>query len=240
MEAPSRHSKALAAILCTVGLVDVCVVLYRSTTDRVEGGIREHDRLLVRDNTHDNIGFAAGANRAAALGSDPLVCFVNPDGDLTVGLLDRFEETMSDESVAACSADLGPMNPPLLPNGDAELLLGTCFVVRRSLFEAVGGFDERLFMYREDDDLSYKLRQHGRLVVVKDAVFTHDWGHSVKFANQHRLCRNYLVVQKRHRTADPLRMIRDAVFALRQRRWVDAAARTSGTIDFLVRARRWA
>ncbi len=42
-----------------------------------------------------------------------------------------------------------------------EVLAGACMAVRRSLLEKTGGFDERFFMYGEDIDLSYQIRQLG-------------------------------------------------------------------------------
>ena len=40
-------------------------------------------------------------------------------------------------------------------------VMGAFFLVRRSVFESLGGFDERFFMYLEDLDFSYKAQQAG-------------------------------------------------------------------------------
>jgi len=47
---------------------------------------------------------------------------------------------------------------------------GACMLVRRSAVVAVGGFDERYFMYWEDADLCRRLRQHGSIVCYVPAV----------------------------------------------------------------------
>jgi GT2 family glycosyltransferase len=44
---------------------------------------------------------------------------------------------------------------------EVETLLGAIVLVRRSAFEAVGGFDERYFFYSEDSDLFQRLRRKG-------------------------------------------------------------------------------
>lgn len=45
--------------------------------------------------------------------------------------------------------------------GEVEILVGAFMLLRRSVYEQVGGFDEDYFMYGEDIDLSYKLMQAG-------------------------------------------------------------------------------
>jgi GT2 family glycosyltransferase len=42
-----------------------------------------------------------------------------------------------------------------------DQLIGAFFVVRRSLFESLGGFDERFFVYYEEVDFSWRARQAG-------------------------------------------------------------------------------
>jgi GT2 family glycosyltransferase len=217
--------------------MDVCVVIFRNDASCIASGLRPNDRLLLRDNTADNIGFAAGANAAAAQGDGRLILFVNPDGRLGPGALDSLERVFDDPAVVAAEASQGPE----WDRGTSpEWLSGACLAVRREAFEAVGGFDERLFMYAEDVDLSYKLAARGRLVHVAGACFVHD--HSSRRSSWvalHRNFRNWLVVQRRHRSADPSRMLRDAAYALRQRQFVPALARVTGTVDYLARGRRW-
>ena len=221
--------------------MDVCVVLYRCDASRVEPGVRPGDRLIVVDNTADNRGFAVGCNRAAARGTDPLLCFVNPDGDLTAACLDGLEAAFEDPAVVAANPDLGEVNLPLDEEGLPPFLSGCCLAVRRSAFERVGGFDERFFMYGEDVDLSWKLRALGRLVRADGAHFPH--GRSAgsrRFLALHRNFRHHLVVMRRHRGAAGVgRMLRDSAYSLRRRQWRHGLARLSGTADYLVRARWW-
>ena len=54
-----------------------------------------------------------------------------------------------------------------------------CMLIRREAWDAVGGFDERFFMYWEDVDLCKRLREAGhRLRYIPDAVAVHHWGKS--------------------------------------------------------------
>lgn len=222
--------------------MDVCVVLYRCDAGRVEPGLRAGDRLIVVDNSVDNRGFGAGSNLAASRGSDELICFVNPDGDLTPECLELLERAFEDPAVVAAGPDIGPMNQPLLEDGSPAFLSGCCLAVRRSAFEAAGGFDEHFFMYGEDVDLSWKLRGLGRIVRVEEAHFGHDWSPTRRrFRSLHMHFSHHLVVSRRHHgRAGVVQMLRDAVYSLRQRQPKRAAARLTGTADYLIRCRRWA
>ena len=62
---------------------------------------------------------------------------------------------------------------------DAGWLSGACLLVRKSAFDAIGGFDPSFFMYFEDVDLGARLGAAGwRNVYVPDAVVTHTGAHS--------------------------------------------------------------
>jgi GT2 family glycosyltransferase len=53
---------------------------------------------------------------------------------------------------------------------DVETLSGAAVLVRRSAFEAVGGFDEDFFFYAEESDLFLRLRARGWRVVFEPAA----------------------------------------------------------------------
>jgi N-acetylglucosaminyl-diphospho-decaprenol L-rhamnosyltransferase len=62
---------------------------------------------------------------------------------------------------------------------DAGWLSGSCVLVRRSAFDAIGGFDERYFMYFEDVDLGFRLGKNGfRNVYEPSAEVTHTGAHA--------------------------------------------------------------
>ena len=54
-------------------------------------------------------------------------------------------------------------------------LCGGACAIRREAWQALGGFREDLFMYYEDTDLSWRLREHGwKVVYVREAVVRHE------------------------------------------------------------------
>lgn len=62
---------------------------------------------------------------------------------------------------------------------DAGWLSGSCLLIRREAFDAVGGFDDRFFMYFEDVDLGYRLSKAGwRNRYAPTATVMHSGAHS--------------------------------------------------------------
>ncbi|HEX2136566.1 MAG TPA: glycosyltransferase family 2 protein [Microvirga sp.] len=74
-----------------------------------------------------------------------------------------------------------PAGPLVLPEGDAcvPFASGACFLIRRDLFLRLGGFDERIFLFYEDDDLCRRIAEAGAaLIYVPTAVVRHGRGRS--------------------------------------------------------------
>jgi GT2 family glycosyltransferase len=134
-----------------------------------------------------NVGFGGGVNAGVALGDNEAIVLVNNDLDVDPGFLDALLAPLRDDPgvgmVAALSlmpgrdrvdafgiqldAALGTYNR--LRHGDPDdpdpgLLAGPsggAAAYRRSAYEQVGGFDERLFAYGEDTDLLLRIRAAG-------------------------------------------------------------------------------
>lgn len=65
---------------------------------------------------------------------------------------------------------------------------GSCFAIRKDLFNQVGGFDEAYLMYMEDVDLAYRLGQAGFTnLYVPEVSITHLGGESTKAVKKHML-----------------------------------------------------
>lgn len=68
---------------------------------------------------------------------------------------------------AIASHEAGPRQPVPYP---VEWLDGCCMLLRRAALEDVGRFDERYFMYYEENDLCQRLRRHGWTLLVAPAA----------------------------------------------------------------------
>lgn len=128
----------------------------------------------------------------AAAESDPLIAAVGPAIENDDG--SRYPSARAVPSLRtgvghAMFVNLWPDNPwtsryrseDVDPDAqrDTGWLSGSCLLVRRSAFDAIGGFDDGYFMYFEDVDLGYRFGKAGwRNVFVPSAVATHEGAHS--------------------------------------------------------------
>lgn len=118
----------------------------------------------------------AGALGAMAdrLAQDPSLGLVGPALVTPAGELQpsgRVFPTLRRSSVQAVLGALLPKNAysrryreanrAHAETGAADWVTGVCFLVRRAAFDAVGGFDDRYFMYVEEVDLCWRLARAG-------------------------------------------------------------------------------
>lgn len=76
-----------------------------------------------------------------------------------------------------------------LESRDVDHVIGAFFLIRRSLFEALGGFDERFFVYNEDLDLGKRALDAGwRTHYLADAVAFHKGAGASEQVKARRLC----------------------------------------------------
>ncbi len=77
---------------------------------------------------------------------------------------------------------------------EVDWVSGACFLIMRSAFEALGGFDEAYFMYMEDVDLCWRARQAGwRVAFEPEATVVHAQGVSTEL-------RPYRMILAHHRS----------------------------------------
>ncbi len=64
---------------------------------------------------------------------------------------------------------------------EVDAVLGACMIIRPSALKQVGPFNEQYFMYSEEIDLCYRLKQGGwKIRFVPTATATHIWGGSAR------------------------------------------------------------
>jgi len=170
-----------------------------NTADIVRASTLDACRLIQSET---NCGFAAGCNLAAQQASGDWLVFLNPDTLARPNWLEEIvdgQERHADTSVfASAQYELGTEGTldgvgdayfgfgipwrggfghsvSMLPGeGECFSPCGAAAIIRRSVFEASGGFDERFFCYCEDVDLGFRLRLMGeRCVFLPKAAVDH-------------------------------------------------------------------
>jgi len=83
---------------------------------------------------------------------------------------------------------------------------GACFAMTQENFQKLGGFDENLFLYMEDSELSWRIKSHGlKILYVPGAVVRHDYDFSVTPEKIYHVERGrYIILRKYLNSADYL------------------------------------
>jgi GT2 family glycosyltransferase len=172
--------------------------LLREWSDRAEV-------LLLQD----NLNFAGGCNAGAARARGDVLVFLNNDTEVVPGALEALVDQVAEPGVAIAGPRLlfpdgtiqhagvgflrnalGVMPQHIFHHQDGMLpaargtyeldcVTGACLVIRRDVFEQLGGFDEGYRNGLEDVDLCLRARMAGHRVVYRgDIAFVHAEGAS--------------------------------------------------------------
>jgi N-acetylglucosaminyl-diphospho-decaprenol L-rhamnosyltransferase len=110
---------------------------------------------------------------------------------------------------------------------DVDQPPGSCLAVRRSEFDAVGGFDEGFFYWYEDVDLCRRLRERGRIAYVHDAPFEHlgsatfaNWGSPERVRSWYGGVFRYFAKHRPRRDQIAIRALAGTLALLRALAWL--------------------
>lgn len=212
---------AVRAVRASAGVdVDVVVVDNGCTSDAI-GRVKGLGSVRV-DTAETNSGYAGGCDRGAAGASGQYLAFVNSDAIVSPTALAALAEVASEPGVGLAMGSIrlagspeqmnsagnpvhytglswaGGFNEPATRYAVRRLVAagsGCCFVIRRDLWEDLGGFPPEYFAYHEDTELSMRLWQRGLTVeYVPDAVVLHHYEFSRNERKLYLLERNRLLL----------------------------------------------
>lgn len=175
--------------------IDVVFVDNNSQDDTVSLILESNYRVIQ---LNDNVGFGSACNKGAASAITDYLFFVNPDCQFDSNTLARMKKGINKHSHAAA------FNPRIINNGktyfrrrsnllpkskywngalpkqdtNIPILSGSSVLCSTKTFKELDGFDENIFLYFEDDDISIRFAKKGPLVMIYDAVIYHNFGHS--------------------------------------------------------------
>jgi GT2 family glycosyltransferase len=198
--------------------VDVVLVDNGCTTDDVSLLERLPGVSVVRPGR--NLGFAGGCNAGAAVATGEFVALVNGDAVVEPGTLARLVEEAGQPQIGIAVASVRLAEDPRLINAGANPVhilglswsgrmgevetrtapvptagaSGACLVIRRGLWDQLGGFDDAYFAYHEDVELSVRIWRMGlQVVYVPDAIAVHRYEFSRNAFKLYLIERNRLM-----------------------------------------------
>jgi GT2 family glycosyltransferase len=151
------------------------------TFERIQSFKREHGHNFASITTHrqKNLGFGLGHDYSFRYSHDELVLISNVDLQFHRDSLIRVVKVaLRDlDSVASWELRQCPYEHPKYYDPvtlETSWTSHACALIRRRAYLDVGGFEERIFMYGEDVELSYRFRGAGyKLRYVPWATVTH-------------------------------------------------------------------
>ena len=173
------------------------VVVENGSSDDSAVRIRAAAPRVILVESRKNLGFAGGCNLGAKKSKGQILAFLNNDAKPDVAwvreAMRHFDESSRVGAVASRVLDWDGKNVdfigagltwfgmgykphaglpiPEKPDLPHDVLFGTgsAMFVRRDVFEELGGFDERYFMFFEDVDLGWRLNLMGYRYVYEPA-----------------------------------------------------------------------
>ena len=222
--------------------------------------------LLIE--SRKNTGFAGGCNLGVEASHGEYVAFLNNDAKPDIAWISaamaRFESSPNVGAVASKVLDWdGPLvdyigsgltwfgmaykpfaaesEPRKTLTHATDVLFGTgsAMFVRRAVFDALGGFDERFFMFFEDVDFGWRLNLRGwRFVFEPESITFHKHHASMTefgaFKEQYLLERNALFALYKNLEADNLAEALPAALALTVRRAIAKGKLDSAAFDIRI------
>lgn len=127
----------------------------------------------------ENLGSAEGSNRLAAATSAERLLVLNPDTFVHPRAISGLMEVLDHDRIGIAEGRQLPVEHPKVYDpisGDTPWASGACLMVKRPVFEEVGGFDGlHFFLHCDDVDFSWRVRLAGyRVVHVPRALIFHD------------------------------------------------------------------
>ena len=154
----------------TAGADVVVRMINNSPGDRSAAILAEYGGPLTIDyveSSDGNIGFGRGQNLLAERSRDAdLLLLLNPDTipfhDVLVRLVDAARNSSRAGLFEAAQFPVEHQKAYDTRSGDTNWCCATCLLVRADLFRELGGFDDHIFLYCEDVDLSWRVWSAGQ------------------------------------------------------------------------------
>lgn len=201
-----RHylESCLGSVESQLGAGDELIVVDNASADGGPDLLRVRFPRVVLIENAENFGFAVACNQGATQARGDVLIFLNQDTQVKPGWLRALlcglqEGNATDlatskitlmsrpDHIQLCGQDVhftglvfsrgfGSPSSSMEVPAEVSAVAGASFAIRRDLWQALGGFDETLYMYYEETDLSWRARLRGyHSGYVPGSVVHHDY-----------------------------------------------------------------
>lgn len=200
----SDLERCLPSLFPTLGDKDEVIIVDNASTDGTYDWLEMNYPQIHSIHSFENLGFGGGNNLGAQYANGKFLVFLNPDTLVEHRWIDALIEALNTNSdvglatskvlllnspdrINTCGNNIHisgitlcrGLNEPASKYSEREevtAISGTAFIIRRNLFDRLGGFDESFFMYMEDTDLSLRARLAGyKCLCDPQSVVYHDY-----------------------------------------------------------------
>ncbi|HRV45354.1 MAG TPA: glycosyltransferase family 2 protein [Smithellaceae bacterium] len=187
--------RCIASVRSSTGEKEIFVV-DNASTDGSAAAVRKKFPEVPLIENPQNLGFGAANNRALKICRGRYVVFLNPDTVVRPDALSRAVSYMdAHPDIGLAGARI--LNPDGSPQesiswrypgekfakdetkglpGKIACVLGAFMIARRPLIDELGGFDEDFFLYGEDEDLAWRVREKGFSIGYIEEAEVFHWG----------------------------------------------------------------
>ena len=150
------------------------ILIDNASTDNSINYTKNHSFIKIIQNEH-NLGYSGANNKAAKAAKGQLLFFLNNDTKLECDCIEKLVNAIQkDENVGAYAPKIMDYEGktrislgvgcdifgyPHSYTGDNLFYAdGAALFIKKDIFDEIGGFDERYFIFYEDVDLSWRLQ----------------------------------------------------------------------------------
>jgi GT2 family glycosyltransferase len=197
-------TRCLSSVMKTAHAAFEVIAVDNASTDGSADAVASEFPEVLAIRSDVNLGFGGGCNLGATRARGEYLVFLNPDtvvdpiwlaalfkplearpqvGLVTAKILMRDDpkrintcgNTVHLSGLTLCRG-LGASSEAYGKEEEVDAVSGAAFAIRRDVFESLGGFDETMFLYMEDTDLSLRARLAGwRSTYAPESIVYHDY-----------------------------------------------------------------
>jgi hypothetical protein len=157
----------LSALATTRDVTYELIVIDNASSDGTAAALAHEPAVRLFAN-RENIGFGRACNQGAAVARGELLMFLNPDvlvnTDWLAILVRRMQQHPQAAIIAPQTLQPAVVSVPAAANHalhsspvrETAAVPGCAMMIRRTAWEALGGFDEQIFLYWEDTELCWR------------------------------------------------------------------------------------